>query len=415
MGCLSPAFQYLQLEAQGLEWIYPPMSAAHPLDGGRAALLPPSLDAAAAGLGDDAASYQRLLEPLLRAGETLLEDVLSPFSIPRHPFTMLRLGLRGLRSARTLASRFRTPEARALVAGCAAHSVLPLDAWLSGGVGLVFLVTAHQRPWPVARGGSVSIARALERACLDAGVVFTTGKMIASLDELPPSRCVLFDVAPAQVAAVAEAELPTRYVRRLRRYRMGPGVFKVDWALDGAIPWARPECAQASTVHVGGTFEEIAESERAAFDGRVCERPFVMLTQQSHFDESRAPPGKHTGYAYCHVPSGCEVDMSVAIEAQVERFAPGFRDLIVARHVRGPAAMQRHNPSYIGGAITGGVNDVWQFIGPAWRLDPYSTPNPRLFLCSQSMPPGGGVHGMNGWHAARSALRRVFGRRLRSA
>lgn len=412
MGCLSPAFAHLELERRGLEWIYPPISAAHPLDGGRVALLPPELDETATALGDDAVSYRRLVEPLLRAGDSLLGDVLSPLSVPRNPLTMLRLGLSGIRSAQGLARRFRSVEARALLAGCAAHSVLPLDTLLTGGVGVVFLVAAHLRPWPVARGGSVSIARALQHACTEFGVEFVAGKMVTSLDELPSSRCVVFDIAPAQVAQVARDALPAGYLRQLTRYRMGPGVFKLDWALDGPIPWTRSECAQASTVHVGGTFEEVAASERAAFEGQACERPFVMLTQQSHFDSSRAPEGKHTGYAYCHVPSGSEVDMTDAIEAQVERFAPGFRDRIIARHTRSPAGMQEHNPSYVGGAITGGVNDLWQFLGPAWRFDPYSTPNRRLFMCSHSLPPGGGVHGMNGMHAARSVAKRVFARRL---
>jgi phytoene dehydrogenase-like protein len=416
MGCLSPAFAAVGLEQHGLEWITPPASVAHPLDEGPSAMLQGSVAETAAAFGQDSARYRRLLEPWVRVGEGLIGDVLAPLSFPRHPFAMARLGYWGLRSATALArSRFSTDGARALFAGCAAHSILPLDRMMTSGVGLVFLVAGHLRPWPVARGGSVSIARALESVCRSHGVVFETNTQVTQMSDLPDSQAVLFDLAPKQVAAIAGSELPSKYLRQLSNYRMGPGVFKVDWALDGPIPWRDPECARASTVHVGGSLEEIAASERQMFAGECPERPFLIVTQQSHFDDSRAPTGKHTGYAYCHVPAGCTVDMTAAIEAQLERFAPGFRERVLARHTRSPAQWERYNPSYLGGAISGGVNDLGQFISrPALRFDPYSTPNRRLFLCSQSTPPGGGVHGMCGLHGARSALCRVFGIRLRT-
>jgi phytoene dehydrogenase-like protein len=321
---------------------------------------------------------------------------------------MMRFGLRGLRSATGLARRFATPEARALFAGCAAHSILPLDRAVTAAVGLMFLIAGHVEDWPVAAGGSHAITRALAAVLVASGGRIETSVRVRSLADLPPARVYLFDTSPAQLAAIAEPVLPPRYLRRLARYRYGPGAFKLDWALDGAIPWRDPRCLEASTVHLGGTLEELAAAEAAVWRGEHPERPFVLLCQQSQFDPTRAPPGKHTGYAYCHVPAGSTVDLTDRIEQQIERFAPGFRELILARHVTTPADLERDNPSYVGGAITGGVADLFQlFTRPVARLDPYSTPNPRIYLCSASTPPGGGVHGMCGYHAARSALRRI--------
>lgn len=409
LGCLSPAFGELELERHGLTWCYPEISVAHPLDGGRAALLHPSLDDTARALGADAGRYRRLLEPLLQRPEALLYDILSPLArFPRAPWLSTRFRLLALRTAQSLARRFRTDEARALLAGCAGHSILPFDRWLTAGVGLLFLLSGHLKPWPVARGGSVAIAHALARVLRAHGGVIETDRLITRFDQLPPARVYLFDLAPKQVAEIAALHLPARYLRRLQRFHMGPAVFKLDWALDGPIPWSNPDCARASTVHVGGTFEEIAESERRVWLGQTPARPFLLVCQQSHFDDTRAPAGKHTGYAYCHVPASSQVDMTEAIETQIERFAPGFRRRILARHQTTPAQLAAHNPSYIGGAITGGAATLWQMLArPALRLDPYSTPNPRLFLCSQSTPPAGGVHGMCGYHAARSVLRRL--------
>jgi phytoene dehydrogenase-like protein len=321
---------------------------------------------------------------------------------------MLRFGLLALRSAVGLARRFDTVRARALLAGCAAHSLLPLDRAFTGAVGLMFLITGHVEPWSVAKGGSQAISRALASLLRASGGRIETGALVRDLSELPPARVYLFDLSPAQLASIAGPVLPARYVRRLRRYRYGPGAFKLDWALDGPIPWSDPRCLEASTVHLGGALEEVAASESAAWRGEHSEKPFVLLCQQSQFDASRAPPGKHTGYAYCHVPAGSTVDMTERIERQVERFAPGFRDRILGRHVTTPADFERENPNSVGGAITGGVADAMQlFTRPVARLDPYSTPNPRVYLCSASTPPGGGVHGMCGFHAAESALRRL--------
>ncbi len=320
---------------------------------------------------------------------------------------MARFGLSAIRSAVGLArGRFRGERARAFFAGCAAHSILPLEMPLTAAMGLVFAVTGHVEEWPVAEGGSAAIHRALGSLLGAHGGRVTTGRWVRSLADLPEARVVLFDTSPALMAAIAGPVLPDGYLRRLGRFRYGPGVFKLDWALDGPIPWSDPEVSKASTVHLGGSLDEIAASERAMFAGEHPERPFVLLCQQSHFDPSRAPAGKHTGYAYCHVPGGSTVDMTDAIEAQVERFAPGFRDVIVARHRTDARAVERYNPAWVGGAITGGVADAIQlFTRPVARLDPYSTPNPRLFLCSASTPPGGGVHGMCGYHAAQSALK----------
>ncbi len=409
MGCLSPAFAALELEDNGLVWNYPTASVAHPLDGGDAALLWGSVEDTAYDLEADAGPYRKLLNPILEGGEPLFRDILSPLSLPKHPIRMARLGVLGAWSAERLVRRFTEPRTKALIAGCAGHSVLPLSSMLTAGLSLAFLAAGHLRPWPVAEGGSVAITRALERVCQSRGVRFETGHEVRSMSELPEARAVLFDTAPKQLREIAAEALPHAYLRRLERFRMGPGVFKVDWALDGPIPWRNSRCLEAATVHVGGTFDEIADSERRMYGGELSDRPYLIVTQPSLFDPSRAPPGKHTAYAYCHVPSGCDVDRTSTIEAQVERFAPGFADRILARKAMSPQDLENYNPSYVGGAITGGVNDMSQFLfRPAPRQNPYTTPNSRLFLCSQSTPPGGGVHGMCGWHAAATVLKRIF-------
>ena len=408
MAILSPQFRRLALADHGLRWIQAPVSAAHPLDDQPAVLLRGTLGDTAGELGDDARAYRRLVGPFLADPHGLYGDTLGPLGVPRHPLLLLRFGLRGLRSATGLARRFSGVRARALLAGCAAHSILPLDRAVTGAVAMMFLIAGHVEPWPIAAGGSHAIAHALAGLIRAAGGRIETGVRVRSLADLPPARVYLFDTSPDQLAAIAEPVLPARYVRRLRRYRYGPGVFKLDLALDGAIPWRDPRCLEASTVHVGGTLEQCAAAEAAVWRGEHPEQPFVMVCQQSQFDPSRAPAGKHTGYAYCHVPPGSTVDVSLQIERQIERFAPGFRDRILARHVTTPADLERGNPNLVGGAITGGVADLFQlFTRPVARLDPYSTPNPRVFLCSASTPPGGGVHGMCGYHAARSALRRI--------
>ena len=409
MGILSPFYTQLPLEEHGLVWRQSGASVAHPMPDGDAVMIYRSLERTAERLGRDAGAYRRLLAPFVDTAAELLADVLGPLRIPDHPIQMARFGLRGAFSANRLARiLFREERARALLAGCAGHSVLPLEQPLTAALGVLFALTAHAADWPVAEGGSRAIGRALAGCFEDLGGRIETGHRVRSLAELPPARAVLFDTSPEQLATIAGDALPAGYRRRLGRYRYGPGAFKIDWALDGPIPWSDPACLEASTVHVGGTLEEICASERDMYRGRHADRPYLILCQQSQLDPSRAPSGQHTGYAYCHVPHGSNVDRTEAIEAQVERFAPGFRDRILARHTMTPADFERHNPNYKGGAITGGVADALQlFNRPVTRLDPYSTPNPRLFICSAATPPGGGVHGLCGYWAARSALRRL--------
>ena len=409
MGLLSPAFRTWPLAEHGLEWIRPGVSVAHPLDDEPAVLLSRSLAETARGLGGDARAYERLFAPFLKEPHGLFADLLGPLRIPKHPLRMIRFGLAGILPATRLYGWiFREKRARALLAGCAAHSILPLERALTGAVGMILALTGHMDDWPVAAGGSRSIGNALASYLESLGGKIETGRPIGSLNDLPRSRVVLFDTSPAQLANIAGSKLPAGYLRRLDRYRYGPGIFKLDLALDGPIPWKDPRCLQAATVHLGGTMEEIAASEAAVWRGQHPENPFVLVVQQSQFDPSRAPVGKHTGYAYCHVPARSDLDLTDVVERQIERFAPGFRDLILARHATKTLDLEAENPNYFGGAITGGAADLFQFFTrPVARLDPYTTPNPRFFICSASSPPGGGVHGMCGAFAARSALRRL--------
>lgn len=407
MGVLSPFFRSLPLDQHGLRWIFPPASVAHPMDNEPAVLLRRSLADTARELGGDASVYERTFAPFLGDPHGLLADLLGPAQLPRHPIKMARFGLPGLLPATTaFRSRFREVRTRAVLAGCAAHSILPLDRPLTAAVGMIFALTAHVADWPVSAGGTRAVGDALASYLRALGGSIETNRPVRSLSDLPPARVILFDTSPAQLADIAGPVLPEGYLRRLRRYRYGPGVFKLDLALDGPIPWRDPRCLEASTVHVGGTLDEIAAAEGAVWRGEHPERPFVLVVQQSQFDATRAPAGKHTGYAYCHVPANSTVDLTDVVEKQIERFAPGFRDRILARHIMRTADFQAENLNYVGGAITGGVSDIWQFFTrPVARLDPYSTPNPRVFICSASTPPGGGVHGMCGYYAAQSALR----------
>jgi phytoene dehydrogenase-like protein len=407
----SPFFRSLPLADFGLEWIHPPVPLAHPLDDGTAVLLERSLEATAGHLGRDGAMYRRLMSPFVNEWRRLSSMILGPLlHMPHHPLLMARFGLASLLPATVLARLlFREDRAAALFAGLAAHSMMPLDAPLTSSFGLVVGSPGHAVGWPLARGGSQRIAEALAGYLRSLQGEIITGRPVTSLDDLPPARAVLFDVTPRQLLRIAGDKLHGRYRRELERFQYGPGVFKLDWALDGPIPWRAPECAQSATVHLGGTLREIAASERGVWQGSHSQTPYIILAQQSLFDSSRAPAGKHTAWAYCHVPNGSTQDMTAAIEGQIERFAPGFRDRILARHTFSPGAYEAYNANYIGGDINGGAQTLWQtFFRPAARRIPYSTPLKGVFLCSSSTPPGGGVHGMCGYHAARIALRQMF-------
>lgn len=411
LGILSPFLASVPLEEHGVEWIDPPLALAHPFDDGTAAALERGLEATANRLAPDgdAGEWTSLFAPFEDA-RALYADILRPVRVPRRPFSLARFGWHALQSAERLVGRFRGERARALFAGCAAHSIMPLESAGTASFGIVLAAAAHAVGWPLPRRGSVAITEALAKELRAHGGEIRTGKRITSLRQLPPSaKAILFDVMPRTLVEIAGDELPATYADALLRYRQGPAVFKIDWALAGPIPWRAKDCARAGTVHLGGAYVEIAASERAPHEGRVPGRPFVLVAQQSMFDETRAPAGKHTGWAYCHVPNGSTVDMTDAIEAQLERFAPGFRDLVLARHTMSSAEVEARNASFVGGDIGGGANDLVQTIArPVPRWDPYATPNPRLFLASSATPPGGGVHGMCGHWAAKSALRRLF-------
>ena len=410
MAMVSPFIQTLPLAEYGLQWAYSSVAVAHPLDGGIAATLEQSLDATAQSLGEDGRAYHRFMAPYAKHAAALYDEILRPIRlVPRHPFLMARFGLDGLRSGAAIARRFRTAKARALFGGCAAHSFLPLENAGSASFGIALAVAGHATGWPCARGGSFKIIEAMAKYFLSLGGEIRTSHRVASLRDVPESRAVIFDVTPRQLAVIAESDLPPAYLRKLRRFRYGPGVFKIDYALDGPIPWAAEECTRSATVHVGGTIEEIAEHEAAIWRGHATKKPFVLVAQQSMFDDTRAPAGKHTGWAYCHVPHGSTEDMTEAIESQIERFAPGFRDRILARRTMNTTQYQAHDANFIGGDIAGGANNLLQFVTrPFPSLDPYATPNRRIFIASSSTPPGGGVHGMCGYWAAQSALKRAF-------
>ncbi|WP_181305167.1 NAD(P)/FAD-dependent oxidoreductase [Rufibacter sp. XAAS-G3-1] len=405
----SPFFKTLPLQEHGLEFVYPQVSAAHPFDNGRAAALTMSLRETAQALGADEQAYLNLMQPLVKSWPKLATDVLGPLRIPKHPIDMAAFGLNALTSATFLANRFKTPEARGLWAGMAAHSIQPLSNLTTSAIGLVLMAVGHLQGWPVPKGGSQQIANALVSYFTSLGGKIETGRYVTSLAQLPSHKALLLDVTPRQLLEMAGEKLSPFYRSQLQRYRYGMGVFKIDWALDGPIPFTAPECRQAGTIHLGNTLEEIAASERASAGGGHPEKPFVLLAQQSLFDPTRAPAGKHTAWAYCHVPNGSTVDMTNAIERQVERFAPGFRDLILKRHTLNTAQMQAHNPNYIGGDINGGIIDLRQlYTRPVVTLSPYQTSAEGIYICSSSTPPGGGVHGMCGFHAARRALKDVF-------
>ncbi len=414
-GRSSPFFEDLDLERDGLRWIDPPVAFAHPLDGGRAVLVTREVEATASQLGRDRDAYRRLAVPLRRRFGELIPDILAPFHVPvRSASRTARLawfGLHAMQPATLLAHRFRDEAARALVAGAAAHSVLRLDEPVSGAAAMVMLGSAHHDGWPLPVGGAGSITRALATRLTELGGAIELGRPVRSDGDLPAAALTVFDTSPLQLDAIAGRRLPGRYRRSLRRFRYGPAVFKLDIAIHGTIPWTADGVGHAGTVHVGGSFEEIAASEADANAGRISPRPFVLLAQPSLFDRSRAPDGRNVVWAYCHVPSGSRADMTDAILGQVERFAPGFRDRILAVAKTTPADLERRNPNNVGGDMSGGRMSIGQLFtrpdGIRTVLDPYATPHPGTYIASSSTPPGGGVHGMCGWHAASSALRHV--------
>jgi phytoene dehydrogenase-like protein len=412
LAACSPFLQSLPLEDHGLHLIHPPLALAHPFDDGAAAVLDRSIEVTASFLGRDDAAYRMMMEPLAKEAEELIPELLGPPRFPRHPWMLARFGLKAIRSAAGLASSsFADERARSLFAGLAAHSMMPLERRPTAAFGLMLGLLGHTAGWPIARGGSQAIADSLASYLRSLGGEILLARRVESMQELPPARAVLFDVTPRQLLRIAGDGISGRYRRRLERYRYGPGVFKVDWALNGPVPWKAEQCRRAGTVHVGGTFAEVAASEAAVGRGQHPDRPYVLVAQQSLFDPTRSPEGKETLWAYCHVPSGSTFDMTERIEAQVERFAPGFRDLVLGRSTMSPAQVERHNANYVGGDINGGVQDLRQlFARPALRPNPYSTPNRKIYICSSSTPPGGGVHGMCGYFAARAALRRSIAR-----
>ncbi|HTI58098.1 NAD(P)/FAD-dependent oxidoreductase [Mucilaginibacter sp.] len=405
----SPFFKTLPLAGYGLEYIYPGIAAAHPFDSGKAAVLLHSVSDTARLLGTDAKIYERLMQPVVNAWPGIASDVLGPLHYPKHPLAMARFGLTALRSATAVADRFATDAAKALFAGMAAHSMQPLTTLSTAAIALVLLSAGHLQGWPLPKGGTQTIADALASYFISIGGIIETNSYITSLEQLPSSHAVLFDITPRQLLQIAGHKFSNIYKWQLGRYRYGMGVFKVDWALDGPIPFAAEECRQAGTVHIGNTLNEIMDSEQAIWDGEHPEKPFVLLAQQSLFDPSRAPEGKHTAWAYCHVPNGSTKDMTAAIENQIERFAPGFRERVLAKHTMNTTQLEDYNPNYIGGDINGGVIDLGQlFTRPALRWSPYKTSARGIYICSSSTPPGGGVHGMCGYYAAKRALKDVF-------
>ena len=401
LGVASPFFRDLGLD---VEWAHPPIPFTQPLGEGRAGVVQRDVEKTAASFGADAAHYRRILRPLVEAADAVMEDFLGPMTlVPDNPGSFVKLASRGALPASIIASGFSSDEARGVFSGLAAHAIAPFSSPLTGGVALLFAVTAHAYGWPLVKGGSQRVADALAKVIVDRGGTIETGRMIGSLDELPPAPVIVLDVMPRAAVRIGGDRVSPRDRRRMSAWRSGPAVFKVDWALDGPIPWADEWSPQAGTVHVGGTWEQVAEAEDQVHSGSHPERPFVFVAQQSLFDPTRAPEGKHTAWGYCHVPTGSDVDMTDAIEAQVERFAPGFRDLIIGRHTMNAGQFEAHNPNYIRGDIAGGgfgPKKVFQLGATA----PYRIGD-GLFICSSATPPGAGVHGMCGYYAARAALR----------
>ena len=403
----SPFFSSLPLQDHGLHWIHSPAPVAHPLDDGTAVVLERDLNNAKSALGADGEAWASLVQPFVEHWREFAPEVLGPVRlIPRHPVLMARFGLHGFRSAQAIARGFQSERTRALFAGLAAHSFLALDEPLSGAFGMVMAISAHAVGWPIPRGGAQSITNALCGFLSKLGGAVRTSSRVESLSTLPGYDVILCDVTPRQLLCIAGDRLSEGYKQALSGFRYGPGVFKVDYALSGPIPWKARECLRATTVHLGGTFDELAAGEKATRHGELAERPFVLLAQPSLFDSTRAPAGKQTAWAYCHVPNGAKVDMLPKIEAQIERFAPGFRGVVLKRRVFSPATLEAMDANLVGGDVAGGVVDIRQFLfRPTWRH--YATSARDVYICSASTPPGGGVHGMCGYHAAKAALAKL--------
>ncbi|MEQ9442819.1 MAG: NAD(P)/FAD-dependent oxidoreductase [Cyclobacteriaceae bacterium] len=410
LGMASPFFSQLPLSQFGLEWLNSPVALAHPLDNGRTITLTRSIEDTAQQLGEDAATYRNLMYPLVEGWDDIAPDFLGPFRFPKHPFKMAQFGINALRSASSLANaKFKTPEAKGIFAGLAAHSMLPLNKISSAAIGLVLGALGHKVGWPFPKGGTQLLTDALVAYFQSLGGEVETAREVRSVSDIPPCKATLWDITPWQLLEIKGLPLPQNYRRKLKRFRYGPGIFKVDWALSDAIPFTNPKGNQAATIHLGGTLEEIALSEQMAWKKQHSDKPYVLLVHPSPFDSSRAPEGKHTAWAYCHVPRYSQQDMTETIENQVERFAPGFRETIIDKHTMHTEQVQRYNANYIGGDINGGAQTITQlFTRPTWNLTPYRTALKGVYLCSSSTPPGGGVHGMCGYHAAQTVLGDLF-------
>lgn len=405
----SPFFETLPLAEHGLEYIYPKIAAAHPFDDGTAAVLKKSIEDTAHLLDADEQSYLKLIQPMVSDWPLIAPDVLGPLHFPKHPLAMVRFGFPALTSVTHLANKFKTEQAKGLFAGMAAHAMQPLSNLTTSAAAIVLLACGHLKGWPIPKGGSKFIAGALASYFISIGGKIETNFYVRSMDQLPSAKAILFDVSPHQLLQIVGHKFSSIYKWQLERYRYGMGVFKVDWALDAPIPFKAPECTQAGTIHIGNTLTEITDAEQQVWNGNHPEKPFVLLAQQSIFDATRAPEGKHTAWGYCHVPNGSTVDMTDVIEKQIERFAPGFREIILAKHTMNTGQVEVYNPNYIGGDINGGVLDIDQlFTRPALRLSPYKTSAKGIYICSASTPPGGGVHGMCGYNTAKKVLKDMF-------
>lgn len=407
LGISSPFFCSLPLEAHGLKWIQPLSPLAHPFKDGTCVILNKDIDVTSHYLNHDGLAYKKLMQPFVEKWDQLAIDILGPLHFPIHPLSMTRFAYYGVRSAENLAKKiFKYREAQALFAGLAAHAIMPLNKYFTAGFGLVLGISGHAVGWPMPYGGAQNLTDALASYFRSLGGEILTNTTIERIEDIPPTRSVFFDVTPKQLLNIVGDSFPTNYKRRLEKYCYGPGVFKIDWALSNPIPWKAKECAQAGTVHLGGTLEEIAQSEQQVWEGKIPKNNFILLAQPTLFDPSRAPNNKHIAWAYCHVPNGSSIDMTNQIELQIEQYAPGFKDCIIGRSTKSPIELEQYNPNYIGGDINGGVADIYQlFTRPVIRANPYSTPIKGMYICSSSTPPGGGVHGMCGFHAAQSALK----------